>query len=86
MEVEGEDLYQGVQEGGMEIQPHPGDLGAVQPEKQPVGEDEIIQVEPERGERSKEGGGLEMAKVVVVPCDTTLPEVVIAIMVHQVEP
>ena len=85
VEVEGEDLSQGVQEEGMEIQPYLGNLGAVQPKQQPVGEDEIIQVEPERGEQSKEGGGLEMANIVVVPCDTTSPEEVISIMVDQVE-
>ena len=85
VEVEGEDLSQGVQEEGMEIQPHLGDLWAVQPKQQHVGEDEIIQVEPERGEQSKERG-LEVANVVVVPCDTTSPEEVIAIMVDQVEP
>lgn len=86
MEGEGEGLYWDVHEGEMEIQPHPGDLGAVQAKQQPVGEDEIIQVEPERGEWSKEEGGLQMADVVVVPCDTISPEEVIAIMVNQVEP
>ena len=71
----------------MEIQPHQGNLGAVQLEQQPVEENyEIIQVKPERGEWSKEEGGLEMADIAVVLCDTTSSEEVIAIMVDKVKP